>query len=294
MNLTEYKIAIREFDCYPPEHQRECLLLGCAAEIGEVLGALDKHGRKCKLSPWTAHECPTCRPKLIDELGDVLWYAVRILDEGEGDLEPVYAGFALSLPKLAWLVAERHQMPHWWPSEAVLHDIIGEVALLALGCGISLEALAQLNVDKLTDRATHAAIGSVIHDADELAAYAEQAGHEPSKRDRMSDVDATVPRGVRWSRTPLREPGVYVADRHLASRAIWDLVIEDMRARDRKGAEEYGTRLHAHNGRDALQDAYEEALDLAVYLRQAIAERDELLGERALPILHWRDLKGSK
>lgn len=55
--------------------------------------------------------------------------------------------------------------------------------------------------------------------------------------------------------------------------AIWDLVIEDMRARDASGAAKYGTRLQAHNGRDALVDAYQEALDLAVYLRQALEER---------------------
>lgn len=55
---------------------------------------------------------------------------------------------------------------------------------------------------------------------------------------------------------------------------IWDLVIADMRERDRVGRERYGTPLQANNGRDALVDAYQEALDLAVYLRQAIAERD--------------------
>lgn len=55
--------------------------------------------------------------------------------------------------------------------------------------------------------------------------------------------------------------------------AVWDLVIEDMRARDALGRARYGTRLQAGNGRDALRDAYEEALDLAVYLRQAIEER---------------------
>ena len=56
--------------------------------------------------------------------------------------------------------------------------------------------------------------------------------------------------------------------------AIWDLVIADMKERDRIGTEKYGTPLQAHNGRDALVDAYQEALDLVVYLRQAIAERD--------------------
>lgn len=55
---------------------------------------------------------------------------------------------------------------------------------------------------------------------------------------------------------------------------IWDLVIEDMRQRDQIGRQRYGVPLTVHNGRDALRDAYEEALDLAVYLRQAIEERD--------------------
>ncbi len=58
------------------------------------------------------------------------------------------------------------------------------------------------------------------------------------------------------------------------SPAIWDLVIADMQQRDRDGAAKYGTRLQAGNGRDALLDAYAEALDLCVYLRQAITERD--------------------
>lgn len=55
--------------------------------------------------------------------------------------------------------------------------------------------------------------------------------------------------------------------------AIWDLVIADMKARDAAGIATYKVRLQANNGRDALQDAYEEALDLAAYLKQAIEER---------------------
>lgn len=54
---------------------------------------------------------------------------------------------------------------------------------------------------------------------------------------------------------------------------IWDLVIVDMKARDDHGRLMYnGTPLQARNGRDPLVDAYQEALDLAVYLRQAIEE----------------------
>lgn len=54
---------------------------------------------------------------------------------------------------------------------------------------------------------------------------------------------------------------------------IWDLVVEDMKKRDAFGKSKYGVHLQAFNGRDVLQDAYEEALDLCVYLRQAIEER---------------------
>lgn len=55
---------------------------------------------------------------------------------------------------------------------------------------------------------------------------------------------------------------------------IWHVVIGDMLARDATGVAKYGTHLEANNGRDALTDAYQEALDLVVYLRQAIWERD--------------------
>ena len=56
--------------------------------------------------------------------------------------------------------------------------------------------------------------------------------------------------------------------------AIWPLVIEDMSARDNLGRQRYGTPLQPDNGRDMLKDAYEEALDLACYLRGALYERD--------------------
>lgn len=56
--------------------------------------------------------------------------------------------------------------------------------------------------------------------------------------------------------------------------AVWDLVIADMAARDRTGAQRYGTRLQPDNGRDTLRDLYEELLDAAVYARTLLYERD--------------------
>jgi len=55
---------------------------------------------------------------------------------------------------------------------------------------------------------------------------------------------------------------------------IQDLVVTDLIARKEVGIQRYGTTLQPFNGRDALRDAYEEALDLCNYLRQIIYERD--------------------
>jgi len=57
--------------------------------------------------------------------------------------------------------------------------------------------------------------------------------------------------------------------------AVWDLVLQDMKNRDTLGEKRYGTRLQPFNGRKSLRDAYDEVLDLAVYLRQAIYEMEE-------------------
>jgi hypothetical protein len=54
--------------------------------------------------------------------------------------------------------------------------------------------------------------------------------------------------------------------------AVWDLVIQDMKDRDEMGYKKYGCHLRPFNGRNCLIDAYQEALDLVVYLRQKIYE----------------------
>ena len=57
---------------------------------------------------------------------------------------------------------------------------------------------------------------------------------------------------------------------------LQELVMSDMAQRLNLGIERYGTGLQVGNGRDMLQDAYEEALDLCVYLRGLIFERDNV------------------
>lgn len=54
---------------------------------------------------------------------------------------------------------------------------------------------------------------------------------------------------------------------------ILGMVLADLTNRALEGMEKYGEPLLAHNGRNPLWDAYQEALDLAMYLRQAIEEQ---------------------
>ncbi len=49
-----------------------------------------------------------------------------------------------------------------------------------------------------------------------------------------------------------------------------------IRARAEVGADKYGVRLQAHNGRDAGRDAIEEAADLCQYLRQCVEEGQDV------------------
>ena len=55
---------------------------------------------------------------------------------------------------------------------------------------------------------------------------------------------------------------------------IQSMVIADIEARRQVGIKRYGQALHVNNGRDGLLDAYEEAVDLCVYLKQVLVERE--------------------
>lgn len=59
-------------------------------------------------------------------------------------------------------------------------------------------------------------------------------------------------------------------------------VIQDLRDKSEAGVAKYGVPLHTFNGRRPLVDAYQEALDLAQYLKQAIMEEDIEAGRDSL------------
>ena len=64
-------------------------------------------------------------------------------------------------------------------------------------------------------------------------------------------------------------------------------LVEDMYERKEFGLRKYGTVLHASNGRDHTKDAYDEVLDLLVYLRTMMAEDEDLYD------LFWLDYRNA-
>lgn len=54
-------------------------------------------------------------------------------------------------------------------------------------------------------------------------------------------------------------------------------VIEDLASRAKRGIEKYNTTLGENNHQNMLQHAYEEALDLAQYLKKEITDRKSVV-----------------
>jgi len=56
---------------------------------------------------------------------------------------------------------------------------------------------------------------------------------------------------------------------------VLDYVLNALLDRAELGKAKYGTYLRANNGRDSLVDALQEAMDLVMYLAQAVMESIE-------------------
>lgn len=78
--------------------------------------------------------------------------------------------------------------------------------------------------------------------------------------------------------------------------AVWPMVIQDMLERDAMGRAKYGRPLHGFNGRRAIVDAFQESLDLVVYLRQKVFEDEGLdaIIRSALASLEAGDIQSAK
>ena len=144
MNIDEYTQAAKAL--ITPRVQdlindpsADYLALGLIGETGEVAEHVKKYLRDDE-----GFLTEDRRQKLIKELGDVLWYAAVRADR-EGDvLDLNTKGFrkpADAVRKLAQAAA----------SESA-HSVVTYLASLALWCGVTLEEVARLNIEKLNDR----------------------------------------------------------------------------------------------------------------------------------------------
>ena len=88
--------------------------------------------------------------------------------------------------------------------------------------------------------------------------------------DYMVDKGTSDPYGVVKAATAMQEQ-----PRKNLNPYVKDLVSKDISDRSELGRERYGVYLQANNGRDTLVDAYQEVLDLAMYLRSLLYERDK-------------------
>lgn len=55
---------------------------------------------------------------------------------------------------------------------------------------------------------------------------------------------------------------------------MYELIRVDLAEREKLGMERYGNRLEPFSGKDLLKEAVEEAMDMLVYLRTLLYERD--------------------
>lgn len=85
------------------------------------------------------------------------------------------------------------------------------------------------------------------------------------------------PKPQRNTNTPVWDLVIQDApDIFTTSEKIRSAIVADMRERDDMGREKYGVPLQAGNGRNPATDAYQEALDLCAYLKQATEEGSAL------------------
>lgn len=68
-----------------------------------------------------------------------------------------------------------------------------------------------------------------------------------------------------------------------SGRVVVDEVVIDLCKRKDMGTAKYGTPLRTNNGRSALLDAYQEALDLCIYLKQLLMEMEEAYLDSTTP-----------
>jgi NTP pyrophosphatase (non-canonical NTP hydrolase) len=89
MSPNEYQQRASRLAIYPSERGIEYVALGLASEAGEVAGKIKKQIRDGK--NWTGEQREEHRQRIVDELGDVVWYVSELARQLDVPLETVLA-----------------------------------------------------------------------------------------------------------------------------------------------------------------------------------------------------------
>lgn len=167
MDLKEYQEWVKTTRVYPPDVEREYLALQVASEAGEVCGAFSKMLRG---------DAAINSKHVIKELGDLLWALSLALDMYGKNLKE-FANESKPRVKIrtqrsAEITALELNSRAATVGTSMYYDAVGSMSLrsfvgiidhikkLADYLGVTLENIAWLNWDKLTDRQ----LRDVIHD----------------------------------------------------------------------------------------------------------------------------------
>lgn len=175
MNLHDYQGTIDAFARYPSVHSKRYCALGLFGEAGEIANQVKKIWRDDDAVLTDARKI-----KLRDELGDVLWYAVRFahhygLVVGTFTIEIGATASILGLPAtkdvfeaterlgvLTGITMAMSVSPEEIDVDDVkelVGDLLNAIADLADQLDTDLETVAGENVEKLTGRVERGTLG---------------------------------------------------------------------------------------------------------------------------------------
>lgn len=148
VNLKAYWERVSRFSQYPEDRRAHGYALGLLAEAGEVCGVVDKWLRG-------KYDGATMTRKLLDELGDVCWYAAAWLDDCDcldDDKKIKYYWHELDYVSLVYRIQQCMSKGVNGPDAAWIWDGLDIIACVCLALDTTLQAVLDANVAKLEAR----------------------------------------------------------------------------------------------------------------------------------------------
>lgn len=143
MKFSEYQQQCAEFAVYPKEREREYLTLGLWSEVGELAGKLKKEIR----------DGVDLTEDILDECGDVLWYAGQIGRYGGYIPSDIVSDYMrLDYSDLLCMQKIYYNATECGMTYSGLYDVIRSIGFLAINRGSTLLAVMERNLAKLRSR----------------------------------------------------------------------------------------------------------------------------------------------